>query len=69
MEKARYTTPGLAALALGVQVHVLDRWARRKLIPVAKAGRFRLVDEDDPPAIRAKLVAAGFVKNAEAAGA
>ena len=62
---AAQLTLGLAAVRIGdgVQLHHLDRLARRGAIPHTRAGRIRLVAVADLPLIRAACVQAGYIRS------
>jgi hypothetical protein len=57
-----FHTLGKLALKLHVQDHQLTRLCDRGKVPFQRAGRIRLFAESDIPAIRAALIAAGYLK-------
>jgi|GEM_PF-6588745 len=62
-----HLTLGLAAIRIGggVQVHHLQRLARRNQIPYSRAGRVRLVRVADLPVIREACARAGYFRTAQ----
>lgn len=58
-----FSTPGVLALRLGVQVHHLVRLLKRGQIPFARAGRLHLIAESDVELARAALRVAGYLRD------
>jgi hypothetical protein len=62
----RMLTLGKAAIELRCSEHHLRTLADRERIPVVRAGKYRLFDVADFPAIRAALIEAGYLPKPEA---
>jgi DNA-binding transcriptional MerR regulator len=56
-------TLGRVAVKVGVPEHQLRRLCKLGLVPFDLAGRIRLFSESDVPAIRAALIAAGYLRS------
>ncbi len=56
-------TVGKLALAVGAQEHQIRRLADRGKIPCVRAGRYRVFNAVDLPAIRRAVAEAGYPQN------
>ncbi|MBP3959875.1 hypothetical protein J8F10_31895 [Gemmata sp. G18] len=63
MSSNKFHMLGVTALRVGASPHHLFRLAERGQVPHIKVDRFRVFAESDEPAIRAALLAAGYIRD------